>query len=530
MTILRRVILRFTSDIIDRMTPRRFRPCRAWYRVPAILQRCRRRGLAYALPAAFSLFFVWCVLDGLDSWFSCDDLMNLHNSLARGLTDVARGEVLFAQRPFMELVRDNLLFWSHAQRPLGAMFYRLMYDLWGFNPFPYRLVILVLLTLNFWLMWAVVRRLSQSAETAIGVMFLIGVHAGFASIYYDTGMVYDALAFFFYYATFLWYLLIRARGKTPGRLEAALALGLFICALNAKEIAASLPFALLLFEWFWHRPRDWSVKELGRWVAGPARFCALAALVDLLYVIGKVSGEGSIVNHPAYHPTLSSALLLKNLAHYLSLMVHSEGAISPTAVVLGWSAMAAVSFLTGERYLKWAVLMSLLAYLPLAFILPRNAFAFYLPAVPWALWIAGFLVWVLRKASGLVPNRKAAWGLHLCARCALAAMLVFWLAPFHARMLRDPLNFVHRSQNANRHYAEQIRKLLPALPRGAKLLVLNDPYPAGAFDGLFLLRLTLGDPGVRIVQTKFPWMKGHHPDPEHYDAVLDFRDGQFVLR
>jgi hypothetical protein len=172
----------------------------------------RRLGLVL-FAAGFYAFFLHYTLDGLASWFSSDDLMNLHGSLSRLVPDSARGGKVPMPVVGWDLIRDNLVFWSAHQRPLGATFYHTVYALWGFNPLPFRVVALILISLNLWLMFAIVRKISESVETAIWAMFLTGLHARFVLLYYDTGMIYDVLAFFFYYSALLYYLHLRGSSK-----------------------------------------------------------------------------------------------------------------------------------------------------------------------------------------------------------------------------------------------------------------------------------------------------------------------------
>lgn len=43
--------------------------------------------------------------------------------------------------PFSEHIRDSVLFWHYSDsfRPVGSIFYRLLFDRYGLNPLPYRI-------------------------------------------------------------------------------------------------------------------------------------------------------------------------------------------------------------------------------------------------------------------------------------------------------------------------------------------------------------------------------------------------------
>jgi len=316
---------------------------------------------------------------------------------------------------------------------------------------------------------------------------------------------------------------------------------LFVAALNSKEIAVSLPFAFLLFEWFWYRPSDFRLRTLAGWFAGPGRTSLLAALIDLIYIVGKLTGAQSITINPAYRPHLSGVLYLQNYSHYLSQLTYAQRELPAAAMLILLCGIVVASFISSQRHLKWAAFMILLAFLPLAFILPRGVSALYVPALPWALWTAGMAV-AVRAIFAQCLSRCAGWlsaafhkpgvafWLHLATQAALAGVVTLWLAPLHALVFSHALLFAHNAQNANRLYHDQIRMLLPALPRGGCALVLNDPYPEGVFTAMFLIHLTSGDLTMTVHLAKLAGPEGLTLDPKDYDAVLDFVPNQFVLR
>ena len=105
---------------------------------------------------------------------------------------------------------------------MGGLFYKGLYSLWRFQPGPYRVATLIVVVLNVGLVFLVVRNLASSVEVGAVAVLLTGLNESFVSIYYDTGMIYDVLAFFFYYSALYYYLLIRQRGKLPASVRAPL--------------------------------------------------------------------------------------------------------------------------------------------------------------------------------------------------------------------------------------------------------------------------------------------------------------------
>ena len=178
---------------------------------------------------------VWAA-PGLSSYFAADDPMNLFFGW---------------QASWSQYLRDNVLFFTGALRPLGNLFYKLTFASFGLNPFPYRIVCFVLLMVNLWLSYAVARQVSRSTVTAFCATLIASYHAPLAGVYYATAIVYDILAYLFFFAAFLF---------AARRRSLVATCVLFVCALNSKEIAVVLPLVLAAYEWFCESNRRW------RWV------------------------------------------------------------------------------------------------------------------------------------------------------------------------------------------------------------------------------------------------------------------------
>src|SRR5690348_14295165 len=89
--------------------------------------------------------------DGFRSDFIPDDMMNLYSAWTL---------------PIGDCLQANLLFFTNSYRPLGLLFYKLLFELFGLNPFPYRLVCLTLLLINLGLLYLFSKCLSPSTEIA----------------------------------------------------------------------------------------------------------------------------------------------------------------------------------------------------------------------------------------------------------------------------------------------------------------------------------------------------------------------------
>src|SRR5580658_1859251 len=189
----------------------------------------RRRGAWVTLTHLLAALFVAvCFLDtahvGRRMPYSGDDMMNLYFA--------------WTKTP-LRLLAENLTF-AAGRRPLGAAIYRAQFALWGFRSQPLHGVVWVALALNLWLAWRLFRRLGANADAALFGVTIFALHGGLRDLSYNAGTLYDTFCFTFYVSALLVYLRARARGIPGWRSLLPFTL-LFACALNTKEMAASMP-------------------------------------------------------------------------------------------------------------------------------------------------------------------------------------------------------------------------------------------------------------------------------------------------
>ena len=92
----------------------------------------------WAIAALIFIYFLSFAGPGLGAGFMHDDLMNLCRAW---------------YPPVSRHLLDTVLFFrfSDSYRPLGSLFYITLFDLFGFNPLPYRIACYALMLLNLWL-------------------------------------------------------------------------------------------------------------------------------------------------------------------------------------------------------------------------------------------------------------------------------------------------------------------------------------------------------------------------------------------
>jgi hypothetical protein len=457
---------------------------------------------------ALFAWFVFLVRGGLASWFGADDLMNIHYYWIRG---------------WSALLQANLAFWSSYYRPAGGLFYRSIFALWGFHPLPFRIAALALLSVNFAFLAVVVWQLTGSRWGTLIALLLVGINPSFASAYFDTGTIYDVLAYTFFWGGFAFYVCLRQAGRLPGWGGLAFVFCLFVAALDAKEISVLLPVAVALYELVWRPPANWKLAELWRWMRQEGRFAAIGGLAGVAYVFGKRYGPGSLWQVKAYHPIYSAGAYFPALSHYLRELIYKPVTISSWQIAGLLAAMLAVAAVTRRRCLLWGIGFIAVGVLPLAFIPGRGGFAYLVPSVGWAVYAGGLLDWLLESLTG-----RRVW-LRSAVQVVLLAALLVVLAPWQRTWIEMHAHAAHDMQRRYRHYIEQIRALIPAPRKGARILLLSDAEGRDDYDVYFVIRLYYGDPKLEVERMTV-WKERHiQVDQSNYDYVLDWADNRFVL-
>ena len=316
------------------------------------------RGLAAA--AAIAACFLYFAGEGLHADFTHDDLMNLYVSWRVPATDHLRDIALFF-RP------------SGSFRPAGALFYRTLFEGFGFNAAPFRIACYALMLVNLWLAYALARRLAGSRTTAALAALVFAYHGQFWCLYVSTGMCYDLLCFFFYAAAFLYYLKAREGGLPLGWGRVAVWSALYILCLNSKEMAVTLPAIIAVYELLaGQRVKAWRVPAVG-------------AALTVLFIFGRVT---AMLSNAGYRPSFSARVYLEHAYRFLGYALYDPWWLSPWVAAAIALAVAAYAVWRGSPALRLAVAWMAIGILPVAFIEQRGFDAVYIPALALALAIA----------------------------------------------------------------------------------------------------------------------------------------------
>ncbi len=457
----------------------------------------RRDGLDRLLPALAVAYLLAFAGDGLGVYFSGDDLMNLHG---------------YWLAPWGELVDATLGFFSGYYRPLGGLYYRVLYAVFGLEPLPFSLVRFLLTAANIFLAYFVAKKLTRNAWQAGIVAFLLAYHGEMADLYYNGGAVYDLLCFFFLFSAFLVYLNTTfADARRPWLVSA-----LLILALDSKETAASAPLILLLYEVIFSLPDAVPTPKL---VWRRYRTLIIAFALTAAYVAGKLSGSDQLLSRPGYRIEASVSAYLAASAHYLEILLYRRVSIEPLAMLAIWAAMAALAAWMRSKPLTFALLFILVSVGPVAFVPLRSGFVYYVPAFGWALYVAAAVEPTVRRIFGsAAPSmRQPAAGAF-----ALIAVLIA-VTGAHLKESRGIRRLILEGMAPIRHAAEQLEARRDQL-RDARAVLLVDDLDDDWWP-LYLTRLLHGDPAVLV----HPVQVANDAKPGFYDAVIRADQPQWTL-
>ena len=411
-----------------------------------------RSGQFLFLAGALSIgvYFLSLTSPSLGVYFTPDDLMNLYRAWVF---------------PAGQLIKANLLFFltSDFGRPMGEAWYRTVFHFAGFNPFWFHAANLPILLVNIFLTYAVARRLSGSGEIGAVAVLLGSYTTRLGFLYFDTGYIYDVLCYLFFFAAFLFYVRVRQQERLPNGWEVAVFCGLYICALNSKEMAVTLPVFLALYEVLYHPPRTWKPAGLYRRLLREGRTTSIAAAMTLAFVTGRSLGTETLIASSAYRPVFTWTRFLSTSRHFLG-DITNTGDWPAWGVLALWALLFAAAWGARSRTLKFAWLFLMVSPIPVAFIPGRGASQYYVPWFGCVLYGAALLVGVLRFVTGRLwsegPRLSRVRGTLLFA----VVMLIAY--PFYKRKDGRTLAVLGRKlRRTGRSWPNCIRPLRGSVPR-----------------------------------------------------------------
>jgi hypothetical protein len=447
-----------------------------------------------ALLAAYFISLNW---DRATMHFAQDEMMNI--------------AAYFTPGPWRVLV-SHITIWLNVQRPLGGAFYLPLYYLFGLNPAPYQIVFTLIVAANGYWLYQLARVLG-CGRLAAGLATIAGIyHPGLTNLHYNTDMIFDVLCFFFFYAALVYYVRIRRQGRAPRWRQGAVLLALYLAALDAKEMAVTLPLIVAAYEWFYH---GWSGLRDSWRVTLPA------IVMNLAYAAGKTLGPDPLAKAGGYDMVFSRARFLRFQRASVGEIIGWHNDWSVTPVIAIWSLVTLLAWRGRHPALRVCWYIMAITPLPIAFLTGRGQGCLYIPMAGWVIFAAIVLLYGLRTASELVLRYLH----HDGVVAVLAAVaVVLWCVQVR-EWKRSYINSAAASQGVHtREMIRQFQELHPSVRPGGRIVFLHNPFEG--WDMVFIGELVLRDRKLDIR------LQDHNALPESElhtaDAVFDYRDGKLL--
>ena len=321
------------------------------------------------------VYFLHFALPALGVGFAGHDMMNMYSYWLPGS---------------LKSLRANICFWTSFYRPGGALYYLPLYHFFGLNPQPYRIVQISILAASIPVVYYLARLLASSQSVAFLGVLALSYHAQLADLVFTGPYIYDVLCGFFYFSALTYYVRIREKGLLLRSMQCVGFLALYICALNAKEMAVTLPVIVLIYEILkFPRFAEWKAFARRNWRS--ALPSLTAGLLTAVYIYGKTHGANSMAKANLYRPEYSWHRFTASNGHFINEIFYQliPNHIAPGVIVFtAWGLVFVYAFLRRDCLLQLMGFWVIITPLPVDFISFRGDACLYIPLFGWAMIIA----------------------------------------------------------------------------------------------------------------------------------------------
>jgi len=421
---------------------------------------------------------------------------------------------------------SQILLWKGFYRPMGAGFYLPLYHWFGLNPAPFQAAILALLAANVYLTFRLAKALRCGGLVSALAAVAIAYHAGLTSLVYQIDMVYDVLCFGFFVGALLLYVHIRGQRRYPRLQETTAFLALYICALNSKEMAFTLPAILLAYECFYQFSRSPERKAPEGWVRGSGILILTMVGLGLLDLYGKKSGVMPLLGNPDYRPVFSLRRFFEFQSNSLHDLLGAFGTPGWRGVLAIWALVTYLAWRRDRPVLRFCWAYMLITPAPIAFLVGRTQGSLYIVLAGWAIFAAVVLVDVAQKAAGFLAQEPV---FERLGRTWLFALLIGGSVLLWGNRMRylktalvEPAAAIQGIQTSE--VIEQLRQLDARVPPHSQVVFLDDPFED--WDMTFIGTLWFRDRSIQVHTQRLERLP--EKDLARMDYVFDFRDGRLV--
>ena len=342
-------------------------------------------------------YFLHFALPALGVGFPGHDILNLYTYWFSGI---------------LKSFRANICFWTSFYRPGGALYYLPLYHFFALNPLPYRIVQVGILAASILVVYYLARLLGSSQSVAFLGVLVFSYHARLAELVFAGSDIYDVLCGFFYFSALTFYIRIREKGRLLRPMQCVGFLALYICALNAKEMAVTLPLIVLIYEVL-KSPRFAEWKEFTRRNWRSALPSLIGGFLTAVYIYGKTHGANSLTKLNPYRLEYSWDRFTPSNRHFIDEIFYKliPNHILPGVVLFtAWGLVFAYAFLRRDRLLQLMAFWVVITPLPLDFIRIRDSGCLYIPLFGWAIILAKVVldsVTLITKSFAMVEQGGA---------------------------------------------------------------------------------------------------------------------------
>jgi hypothetical protein len=473
-------------------------------------------------------YFLQFALPALREGFREDEMMNMGIYWKAGALKSLLANIVFWKAFYVPGVAlyDLPLY---LYRPGGALYYLPLYQFFGLDPLPYRIVQISILAASIPIVYYLSLRLASSRSIAFLAVLALCYHPRLFGLVFIGAFIYDVLCGFFYFAALAYYVHVREKGFSLRPVQLLGFLVLYVCALNFKEMAVTLPAIILIYE-FLKSPRwpDW--KAFLRWIRSYGAPSLIAGLLTVFYLYGKTHGSSSLASLDPYRPEYSWHNFIASNAKFVGELLFAGHAINPITLLMLWASVFIYAFIPRDRTLQLMAFWIVIVPLPLAFIVPiRGDATLYLLLFGWAMIFAKVamdLITLISTFPGIARNRTLTDATAAEASCEVAPRIVriagsllvaFALAAFTHRenqRLRVPwLNVGAKTS----HVIQTFRSLGVHPSRGSSvLLLLKEHIFQNKWNVFFIASLVWNDHSLRI------WVESANELTPQQEADVDY--------
>jgi hypothetical protein len=286
---------------------------------------------------------------------------------------------------------------------------------------------------------------------------------------------------------------------------------LFLAALDSKEMAATLPAALLLYELLYH-DKDFKSRTA---ILRTGGFLLVLFVLSAIYLRIKVADLGTSTN---YRPHPSISFVLHGAGSYIDQLFYLKPeSFGPAKVVPAAVLLLAIAAALRSRPIAYGTLFFSIAIVPVSVIAPRGGYAAYI-AYPGLTLVIGTLLAMGRSSLIRLTKRDnletaSTVALFLCV--ALTSFACF--AEKRKTLMSDTL----WDQEKRIDFMTGFKHQVPDVPPNARFLILDDPWRPD-WGPLFLATLMYHEPTIWIdrVRSGPQTLTG---DRDSYDLLVDYR-------